>query len=44
MCVRNMENEIDFLKKMILELLSARAPNDSDGYSISPDLGSSCYQ
>ena len=43
MCVRNMENEIDFLKKMILEL-SARAPNDSDGYSISPDLGSSCYQ
>ena len=43
MCAKNMENEIDFLKNHS-GTLSARASNDSDGDSVSPDLGSSCYQ
>ena len=39
MCVKNMENEIDFKKKKNSGTLSARASNDSDGDSVSPDLG-----
>ena len=39
MCVKNMENEIDFLKRNC-GTLSARASNGSDGDSVSPDLGS----
>ena len=44
MCVKNMENEIYFLKRNHCGTLSARASNGSDGDSVSPDLGSSCYQ
>ena len=39
MCVKNMENEIDFLKRNHCGTLSARASNGSDGDSVSPDLG-----
>ena len=38
MCVKNMENEIDFLKRNHCGTLSARASNGSDGDSVSPDL------
>ena len=41
MCVKNMENEIDFLKKIIVEHYQLeRHANGSDGDSVSPDLGS----
>ena len=36
--------KLTFLKRNHCGTLSARASNGSDGDSVSPDLGSSCYQ